>query len=304
MPATLRLGARELALLLLLGLLWGGSFTCAKIAVAEIPPLTLVLGRVAIAAFALALVARAAGIAPPPRRAWPALLAMGALNNAIPFALIFAGQRAIPSALAAILNATTPLFAVLVAHAFTRDERATPARLAGVALGFAGAVAMIGPDALGGLHAGLWGELACLAAALSYALAGVWGRRFRDLSPLATAAGQLTAATLLIAPLALVVDAPWTLPAPSARAWIALLVLALAATALGYVIYFRILAASGATNLLLVTFLLPISAFALGALLLDERLAPRHALGMALIALGLAAIDGRLIAALRARPAR
>jgi drug/metabolite transporter (DMT)-like permease len=288
-----RLGAAEWTLLLALGLLWGGSFFFAKIALGGFPPLTLVFGRVAIAALALVLLARATGVALPARAAWPALLVMGALNNAIPFALIFWGQQAIASALAAILNATTPLFTVLVAHAFTRDERLTPARLFGVGLGFAGAVATIGPDALGGLGVALAAQLACLGAALSYGFAGVWGRRFRGQPPLATAAGQLVASSVLILPLAVAVDAPWTLAMPPPGAWAALVALALASTALGYVIYFRILATSGATNVLLVTFLIPVGALALGAGFLGERLEPRHGLGLALIALGLAVLDGR-----------
>jgi drug/metabolite transporter (DMT)-like permease len=272
-----------------LSVLWGGSFFFAKIAVAELPPLTVALGRVAIAAALLLALARATGIALPDR--WGPFLVMGLLNNALPFSLIFWGQTHIPSGLAAILNATTPLFTVLVAHVATADEKLTPARLGGVAAGFAGVVVMIGPD-LGALGANLAAQSACLGAAISYAFAGIYGRRFRAEPALRVAAGQLVASSVMLAPLALLFERP-DLAATSATAWAALLALAAFSTALGYLIYFRILARVGATNLLLVTFLIPVSAILLGTLLLGERLSPRHLVGMAAIALGLAAMDGR-----------
>jgi drug/metabolite transporter (DMT)-like permease len=182
---------------------------------------------------------------------------------------------------------------VLLVHLLTRDERLTPGRLAGVLAGFTGVVLMIGPAALGAFGGAVLAQLACLAAALSYALAGIFGRRLRAQPPLVAAAGQVTMSTLLILPLALIVDRPWTLALPGPATWGALLGIALLSTALAYVIYFRILARAGATNLLLVTFLIPIGALVLGTTLLRERLAPGEALGMALIALGLAAIDRR-----------
>ena len=160
---------------------------------------------------------------------------------------------------------------------------------------------LIGPDCLSTARA-LWGELACLGAALSYAFAGVYGRRFKVLkiAPIEAAAGQVTASTVLILPIMLAVEQPWTLPAlPSLTVWAALAGLALLSTALAYVLYFRILAAAGATNLLLVTFLIPVTAVLLGAAVLGERLAPRHFAGMALIGIGLAVIDGRIARLLR-----
>ncbi len=298
-PRTM--GAREWALLLTLALLWGGSFFFAKLALAALPPFTVVLGRVGIAALALLAILRACGHSlPRSGRPWRAFLAMGALNNAIPFSLIVWGQTEIASGLAAILNATTPLFTGLLAHLLTRDERLTGLRLAGVLLGFLGVVAMIGPEALRGWSAHLLGEVAVLAAAISYACAGLFGRRFRGTPPLVTAAGQLIGSSLMMLPAALMVDRPWTLTAPSAGSLAALGALALVCTAAAYVIYFRILAASGATNLLLVTFLIPPSALVLGWLFLGERLAAGAFLGLALIALGLAAFDGRLLARRRA----
>jgi drug/metabolite transporter (DMT)-like permease len=195
--------------------------------------------------------------------------------------------------LAAILNATTPLFTVLVANAFTAEEKATPAKLCGVALGIFGVALMIGLDATGGASRHLVAELAVLAAAVSYAFAGVFGRRFRGHPPLIVAAGQLTGSSTLMLPLALLIDRPWTLAMPTATTWLAVIGLALLSTALAYVIYFRILARAGATNLLLVTFLIPVSALLLGIAFLGERLNPHHLIGMALIGSGLAAIDGR-----------
>ena len=233
---------------------------------------------------------------------------MGVLNNVVPFSLIVFGQTRIDSGLAAILNATTPLFAVVAAHCATPGERLTPARLAGVALGLLGVVAMVGPAALHGLGGALAAQLACLAAALSYAVAGLYGRRFQALgvAPTATAAGMLTASAVLIAPLALLVDRPWTLPWPGPAAVAALLGLAALSTALAYLLYFRLLASAGATNLLLVTFLIPASAVALGVLVLGETIAARQILGMALIGAGLAAIDGRALRLLAppGRPSR
>jgi len=288
------MSATDWLLLVTLSVLWGGSFFFAKLAVLELPPLTVALGRVAIAAAILVTLARMTGVALPDRlAAWRPCVVMGLLNNAIPFGLIFWGQTHIPSGLAAILNATTPLFTVLVAHAATADEKLTPARLAGVAAGLAGVIVMIGPDMLRELGADVLGQLACLLAAVSYAFAGVYARRFRTEPALRVAAGQLVASSVLLAPVVILLDRPWTLPSPSATAIAALLALAALSTAIAYLIYFRILARAGATNVLLVTFLIPVSAILLGTLVLGEQLAPRHLVGMIAIALGLAAIDGR-----------
>lgn len=294
------MGATEWALLITLSVLWGGSFAFGKVAVAALPPLTVVLGRVGLAAVALNLLVVLTGRRlPRPGTEWLPFLAMGALNNAIPFALIVWGQTRIGSGLAAILNATTPLFTIVVAHALTRDDRLSPNRLGGVLFGLGGVAVVIGPEALGGLDGNVAAQLAVLGAALSYAVAGVFGRQFRGQPPLLPAAGQVTGSTLLILPAALLVDRPWTLAPPPPAVWGAVLGLAFLCTALAYVIYFRILAAAGATNLLLVTFLIPVSALLLGTGLLDERLEPRHLLGMVLVFVGLAAIDGRPLALLR-----
>lgn len=303
-PNPQRMGPTEWVLLIALSILWGGSFFFVGVAVAELPPFTIVLLRVALAAIALHLALRALGVAMPWNRdAWLAFFGMGLLNNAIPFSLIVWGQTQIASGLASILNATTPLFTVLVAHVLTADERLTRARLAGVLLGIAGVVVMIGPAAMADLGRDVLAQLAVLAAALSYASAGVFGRRFKRMAvaPLATAAGQVSASSLLILPLALMVDRPWTMPVPGVTALAAILGLALLSTALAYYLFFRILAAAGAVNLLLVTFLIPVSAILLGCLVLGEVLTLAQLAGMALIGAGLAAIDGRVPTALRAR---
>ncbi len=300
------MGPREWALLITLSILWGGSFFFAEVALEALPPLSVVFARVAIGALALLVLVHAAGLRLPRElRLWRAFFVMGALNNLIPFSLIVWGQTAITGGLAAILNATTPLFTVVLAHILTRDERLTPAKLAGVAAGFLGVAIMIGPEVLGGLGTGGLGigglgiavlaQLAVLAAALSYAFAGIYGRRFRDTPPLVTATGQVTASTILLCPLALMVDQPWTLAVPGPMILGALLGLGLLSTAAAYVIYFRILASAGATNLLLVTFLIPVSAILLGVMVLSEQLTAAQLAGMGLIALGLAAIDGRVL---------
>ena len=290
----------EWALLFALSLLWGGSFFFVGVAVKALPPFTIVALRVGIAALALHLVLRVLGQRVPPwasegGRVWAAFLGMGFLNNLVPFSLLVWGQTQIPSGLAAILNATTPLFAVLVAHVMTVDERMTRGRLAGIVIGFAGVALMLGPEAWRGFGDDLMAQIACLAAACSYGFASVFGCRFRRLgvAPLATATGQVTASTAMLVPLALLVDRPWQLALPGLDVWGAVAALALLSTALAYIMFFRILARAGAVNLSLVTLLVPPGAILLGALFLDERLEPLHFAGMALIGLGLAAIDGR-----------
>jgi drug/metabolite transporter (DMT)-like permease len=301
-PIKRVMGAREWAMLVVLSVLWGASFLFVGVAIAELPPLTLVVLRVALAAAALNAALGFMGIVLPREgRVWAALFGMGFLNNVVPFTLIAWGQSHIPSGVASIINATTPLFTVLAAHYLTADEKITPLRAAGVFIGFVGVAVMIGSGALRSLGVDVAAELAILVAALFYALSGVFGRRFNAMGvePLATAAGMLSASTLMLLPLMLIVDRPWTLPMPSAAAIAAVIALALVATAFAYLIYFRLLATAGATNLLLVTFLIPVSAIILGTSILGERLEPKHFAGMALIGLGLAAIDGRPVAAVR-----
>lgn len=277
-------------LLWTLSLLWGGSFLFNELALAGLPALTIVWGRVALAALLLALAVLVAGQAMPPRRVWSALAVMGVLNNLVPFTLFVLAQGQITGALASVLNATTPLFTVLVAHLATRDERLSPVKAAGVGLGFAGVAAMMAGEELGGE---LPAMAACLGAAFSYGLAGVWGRRFRaaGVTPMQTAFGVVTASSVLLAPVWLAVDRPWTLGWPGWGPVLAVGALASLSSAVAYLIFFRILARAGATAISLVTFLIPFSAAGLGWLVLGERLELRHLAGLGLILGGLALIE-------------
>ncbi len=298
------MSASDWALLAILSIVWGGSFLFIGIAVRELPPLTIVAIRVTTAALALLLTLKVMGVdMPRSRQAWAAFLGMSILNNVIPFTLIVWGQSHIASGLASILNATTPLFTVIVAHHLTDDERLTGQKLAGVIVGFVGVAVMIGAAAVASLDASILAQLAILGAALSYGFSGVFGRRFKTMGipPLATAAGQVTVSSVLLVPVALIVDRPWTLAMPSTGAILSLAALGLVSTAFAYLIFFRLLARAGATNVGLVTFLIPVSAILLGVLVLGEMLAPRHFAGMALIGAGLILIDGRAISALKAR---
>ena len=286
---------REWAMLVTLSVLWGGSFFFAEIALESLPPLTIVTLRVGLAAITLWLVVLALKLpipnSPP---IWIALLTMGLLNNVLPFSLIVWGQSQISSGLAAILNATAPLFGVIVAGILLRDESATPLKITGVVIGFAGVIVMMDLSSIA--TSSLLAQLAILAAALSYACASVYGRRFKatGLNPILVAAGQVTGSTLLLLPIALWVDGNDHYANVPTQVWAAIISLAVFSTAAAYILYFKLLASAGATNILLVTLLVPVSAILLGWLFLEESLQTPHIIGMAMIALGLSAIDGRL----------
>jgi drug/metabolite transporter (DMT)-like permease len=294
-PNVASMSAAEWLLLVLLSVLWGGSFFFNKVALYDLPPLTIVCARVGLGALVLILAARAMGLSLPRKTsAWAALAGMGFLNNVVPFSLIVWSQQHITSGLASILNATTPLFAVVVAHVATTDDKLTRGRVVGLLAGFAGVVIMIGPDLLRQIGStDVMAQLAMLVSSLFYALSGVYGRRFAGEPAVTVAAGQMTTAALMLLPLVLLIDRPWMLPPPSPATLGSIVGLAVLSTALGYLIYFRVLARAGATNLLLVTFLIPVSAILLGVGMLGETLAPRQFAGMLVIGLGLAAIDGR-----------
>ncbi|MEG3617798.1 DMT family transporter [Magnetovibrio sp. PR-2] len=296
--------AKEWLMLVTLSILWGGSFFFVGVLVDDLPPLTIVALRVGLAAIALHLILMVQG--DPIKGGWPvwrAFFVMGFLNNLIPFTLIVWGQGHIASGLAAILNAMTPIFTVVVAHVLLADERLSPRKVIGVVVGFIGVAVMVGPELLDGLGTNVWAQLAILGAALSYAFAGTYGRRFHTLGvkPLHTATGQVTASTVMLIPLSAFVDQPWGLEMPGLEAWAAMLGLAVISTALAYILYFRVLATAGATNVLLVTLLVPVSAILLGVAFLGESLETDAMIGMGLIAVGLLVIDGRLIR--RSQPA-
>ena len=293
------------AMLVLLSLCWGGSFFFIGIAVTELPTFTIVVLRVGLAALALWAVVLASATAIPGNQSfWRAIALMAVINSILPFLLIVWGQSHVPSSLASIFIATTPLFGVLLAHFMTSDERMTLPRVVSVVCGFAGVVVLIGPGLLGDLGTNLLAQLAILGSAVCYALSGVYGRRFsrEGVSPLATATGQLTVSTVLLLPFALYIDRPWALAMPSLAASVAVLGVALVSTAFAFLLYFRILATAGANNLMLVNFLVPVSAIMLGVSILHEALKTEHLIGIALIFIGLALRDGKLLALIR-RPA-
>lgn len=296
------MGFREWALLLLLSVIWGGSFLFIKLGLRELPPLTFVFARVFLAALALAAYLAVTGLRFPRQAAvWRAFFGMGLLNNLLPFTLLFWGETRIGGGLASILNATTPIFSIIIAHLLTADERITPQKLGGILLGFAGVFVLIGGGLFGPVRPSLLAMIACLGAALSYGLAGVFGRRFRRMGipPAMGAFGQTAASSCMMLPIALFIDRPWQIAMPGAVTWGALLGLALLCTAFGYILFFRILAAGGAVNSSLVTLLVPVSGVVLNGVFLGESLGLAQCAGMVLIAGGLLVMDGRIFSLMR-----
>jgi drug/metabolite transporter (DMT)-like permease len=295
------MGLAEWGMLILLGAIWGGSFFFARVAVAEIPPLMLVLLRVAIAGAALHLYLIARGpsfaLALPH---WRLFVALGVLNNVIPFSLIFLGQTALGAGIASVLNATTPFWTIIIANAATSDEKLSWNKVAGVLFGIAGTAVMIGPGLAAGLGGPVWAKFALVGASVSYALALMVARRFRGVPATIVATGQLTVSTVIMVPVALSASGTAGLFSASAPVWAAVLGLALLSTAFAYLLYFTIIARAGATNASLVTLIVPVSAILLGAVFLGERLELFELGGMVLIALGLLTIDGRLLSRRRA----
>ena len=296
------MGATQWAILLLLSVLWGGSFYFIAVALTALPPLTVVTLRVGLATLALLGMMMVMGIKIPMGPVWRVYLVLGFINIAAPFSLIVWGQTHIPSSLASILNAATPLSGVVIAHIFTSDEKMTPGRAAGIIIGFSGVAIMVGPEALEGLGTNVMAQLAVLGAGVFYAFGTVYARlRLKPfgINPIASAAGQLAGGTVFMLPLALVIEQPWTLAMPGVGVWAAVLAFALLSTSLAYILYFKLLESTGAANILLVTFLIPVTSILLGVGLLNEVLLAKHFIGMAIIGLGLAAIDGRPYAAFR-----
>ncbi len=282
----------NLGLLVVLAAVWGASFLFIKVAVADIPPLTLVAGRVLLGCLALLLLLRLVGQAlPRDRRLWLDFFVVALVGNVVPFFLIAWGELEIDSALAAILMGATPIAAVLLAHALTADEKLTPGKLAGVSLGFCGVVVLVGPEALRGLGRELWAQLAIVAAGCGYALGGIYTRRrgLTRLPPSVIACGVLLASSALVLPLALVLERPWRL-APGPDSLLALLALGLLSTGAAYLVLFRLLARAGVTFVALNNYLVPLFGMLLGALLLGEAVPPTAlaALGLILLGVGLA----------------
>jgi len=295
---------RTWGMLGLLSLMWGCSFPFVKVALGGFPPLTLVMMRVVIAVIVLSVVLSFSPEGfPRGRKIWLAFLAIGALNNVVPWSLSFWAQQSMTASFAAIINATTPLFSVLLAPFFLADERLRANRLVGVVVGFIGVAVLIGPGALGHGAAGVLPKLALLSAAVAYAFGGIVGRSYArlGLTPLQSAHGQLAGSAILIVPMSLVFEQPWRLPMPSNVQIACVLALGFVSTAIAFILFFRILARAGATNALLVTLLVPVTAFLTGAAFLGEALEPRNLAGLAFIALGLGLIDGRPLRYVQAR---
>lgn len=295
------MGTKDWAMLLLLSFLWGGSFFFIGIAVTELPPFTIVTLRVALAAVTLWLVLAFAGYPiPKAGNVWRAFFVMGLFGNVVPFCLIAWSQTHIGVGLASILNAITPIFTLLIAGTFLPDEHINAKKTLGVIAGLLGVMVLIGPSSLLELGTNTMAQLAVIGATISYACATVYGRRFKTMgiSPLVTAIGQVTTSTIILLPVAWLVERPYLLANPSPQVWMAMLSLALFSTAMAYILFFRILSSSGASNVVLVTFLVPVTASFLGWSILGEQLQTQHFIGMALIGLGLAIIDGRLWARL------
>ncbi len=291
------MSAADWGVIMLLSLLWGGAFFMIELGLRGFPPITLVFLRMALAVPPMLLILKVMGHRlPGDLKSWRQLFILGTINAALPFILFFWGQTQIDSGLASILNATTPLWGVVTAHFLTRDEKATPARVVGVFLGLAGITVMVGTDALGGMSGNVLAQMACLAATFFYALAAVYARTLSQstMTPLVVATGQVITAALIMLPIMLAVDQPWTLPTPGWDAWAGAIGLAVPSTAIAYVFYFRLIDKAGASNAMLVAFIMPVIAVVLGVAALGETIEPKEAAGAVLIALGLLAIDGRI----------
>jgi len=288
------MGLGEYGYIILLSVLWGASFFFMKIALRDLTPFTIVFFRVSGSAILLSLLLLVQGKHPGfSRKDMIPFLVMGALNNMIPFSLIVWGQQFVDSSVASIINASSPLFSLVLAHFLTDEERMTPTRIAGILLGISGVALLIGVDAMNVTGPRLAGQMAMVLASLCYAFAAIYGRRFRGRQPVFVASGVLTGATVLTLPFMLLLEKPFSLH-PGMDSTAAMTGLILLSTSLAFVLYFKLLDRTGPTNLLLVTFLIPVSAVFLGVLILRETLSWNAWAGMSLIFVGLTVMDGRL----------
>ncbi|UWQ81949.1 DMT family transporter [Leisingera caerulea] len=285
---------RAWAELILLGVIWGGSFLSIRIALDEIPVATLVLHRCGWAALLLwAVVLLRRLPVPKAPRVWGAFLVMGLLNNVIPFGLMAWGQLHIETGLTSILNAATAVFGVIVAALVFADERLTARKALGVSLGFVGVATAIGLEQFADFDIRSTAQLAVLAGTVSYAFASAWARlHLSGLPPQVAAAGMLTGSTLCLAPAALLIDGAPVL-ALETDTWMSIAYFSLIATAGAYLLYYRVLGLAGSGNLMLVTLIIPPVAIVLGAGVLGEALKPQAYAGFALLAAGLAVLNGK-----------
>lgn len=287
---------RNWIMLIVLGAIWGGSFLFAKVAVAEIPPFVLVFFRVSSACAVLLIVLWHQKLLDrlDLSLALPFLI-MGLLNNAIPFSLLFLGQTELGAGLASILNATTPIFTVIVAGLLAKQETLSANKIAGVLLGVAGVAIMLSSSLSGLASDPLWAQLCCLAAAVSYAFAATYAKRFKDVRPQVAATGQLLGSSLIMLPIAIYTGTNWSFPDTSMTAWMNVAALGIVATALAYLIYFQLLGEAGATNASLVTLIVPASALLFGWLILGENLSALQLAGFGVLLVGLVVLDGRVL---------
>jgi drug/metabolite transporter (DMT)-like permease len=293
---ALRLDATGWMLLITLAVLWSASFVFIKVAGATIPAFTLVLVRVGVAALVLHAVVLGT------RRRYPVALAvvgryavMGLMNNVVPFVLIVWATARLGAGAASILNATAPIFALVVAHFATADERITPAKTLGILCALGGVVAMMGGQAVAGIGENLAAGGAMLIACLFYGISAVYGRNFTGLDATVSATCQLSASTLMLLPLALALEQPWALGWPGLASFISAIALAVLSTGLAYVIFYALIARAGATNTILVTLLIPVGGVFFGWMLLGEPFTIEKAAGILLIGLGLIVVDGRAL---------
>ena len=294
-PSHQVMGPTEWAMLIVLSAIWGGSFYFFAVVIKELPVFTIVFFRVFLATVALWIFIAISGQKLPDfKSTWKNFFLMGFFNNVIPFSLIVWGETKVAPGLAAVLNATTPFFAVIVAHLSIQQEKLTWNRFAGALVGLIGVGALVGYEAIKNLGMDSTYQIAIVGASLSYGICTIFGRRFGGIPPIVTAASQTAASSLMLFPLMLIIDQPYNLTMPSLNAALSLVGLALLCTAFAYIIFFKIVNRAGMTNVTLVTLLVPVSAMMLGALLLNEQITERHFLGMAVIGIGLALIDGRI----------
>ena len=295
------MNARDWFRLLMLSLVWGGTFLFVSLALRGTPGFTLVFLRVALAAAGFWVFILASGRRMPrDRKLWGQFLISGLITNAIPFSLITWEQTQVEGGIAAVMNAMTPCFVVLLAHFFTKDEKATVQKAVGVLVGFLGAYVLLSPEIHGGVSMRGLGLIAGLTASVAHAAAGIYGKRFTGLSPIVAATGMLTGAALWLLPVSLIVDRPWETVQPSLVAAGAVGALGLG-TVIAYLLYYRILRSAGATNLMLATLLGPIWAHILGTVVIGESIYATSVAGMFIIVVGLSIMDGRVLRWLRAR---
>jgi len=293
------MNARDWLRLLVLSLVWGATFLFVSLALRGTPGFTLVFLRVALAAAGFWVFIVASGRRMPrDRRLWGQFLVSGLITNAIPFSLIAWEQTQVEGGIAAVMNAMTPCFVVLLAHFLTKDEKATVQKAVGVLVGFLGAYVLLSPEIDGAVSMRGLGMIAGLTASVAHAAAGIYGKRFVGLSPLVAATGMLTGASLWLLPVSLIVDRPWETVQPSLVAAGAVGALGLG-TVIAYLLYYRILRSAGATNLMLATLLGPVWATILGAVVIGEAVYATSIAGMIIIVVGLSIMDGRVLRWLR-----